>query len=126
MPSNAKKKLQSAVKSLKKSKTFIGIFSHFHKFIIKAKKFSFILICKLNIVAFYVTRKTFEIFDPSGFLKTLKCLKNDLIRKLCSFSQNKEILCDSRLKDVCPAIFAKFIKLRDSGISYFSAIKKLL
>ena len=126
MPSNAKRKLQSVVKSLKKSKTFIGIFSHFHKFIIKAKKFSFILICKFNFVAFYVTRKTFEIFDPSGFLKTLKCMKNNIIRKLLSFSVNKEILCHSRLKDVCPAIFAKFIKLRDSGISYFSAIRKLL
>ena len=126
MPSNAKRKLQSVVKSLKKSKTYVGMFSHFDKFIIKAKKFSFLLVCKMNVVAFYVTRKTFEIFDPSGFLNTLKCLKSDITCKLASFAQDKEILCNSKLKDVCPSVFTKFIKLRDSGTSYVRAIKKLL
>ena len=73
MPSNVKRKLRNAVKSLKKSKSFIGIFSQFDKFIIKAKKFSFLLVCKMNVVCFYVTQKTFEIFDPRGFMKTIKC-----------------------------------------------------
>ena len=80
----------------------------------------------MNVVAFYVTRRTFEIFDPSGFMKTLKCLKSDIICKLASFAQNKDILCDSKLKDVCPSAFAKFIKLRDFGTSYAKAMKKLL
>ena len=126
MQPNAKKKLQNALRSLKKSKTFIGVFSHFHKFVIKAKKFSFLLICKTQIVAFYVTRKTFEIFDPSGFMKTIKCLKSDIVRKLASFSHNKEILCNTKLKDVCPSIFVSFIKLRDAGFSFMTTIKKLL
>ena len=126
MPSSAKKKLRDAVKSLRQSKTFIGIFSHLHKFVIKAKKFSFILVCKFSFVAFYVTRKTFEIFDPGNFLKTMKNLKNNILRKLASFSQNKEIICNSKFKEVCPKIFATFIKLRDSGISFISAVKKLL
>ena len=88
MPSSAKKKLQSVAKSLKKSKTFVGIFSHLDKFVIKAKKFSFLLICKFNVVCFYVTRRTFEIFDPAGFLKTMKCLKSDILCKLASFAQD--------------------------------------
>ena len=80
----------------------------------------------MNIVAFYVTRKTFEIFDPSGFLKTLKCLKSSIICKLASLAQNKKIVCNSKLKDVCLTVYAKFIRLRDSGMSYFKAINKLL
>ena len=126
MPSNVKRKLRNAVKSLKKSKSFIGIFSQFDKFIIKAKKFSFLLVCKMNVVCFYVTQKTFEIFDPRGFMKTIKCLRSSLIRKLASFAQNKEIQCNSKFKDICPTLFAKFIKLRDSGVSYLTALKKLL
>ena len=125
MPS-AKKKLQNVAKSLKKSKTFVGIFSHLDKFVIKAKKFSFLLVCKFNVICFYVTKKTFEIFDPAGFLKSLRCLKSDILCKLASFSQNKEILCNSPTKKVCPSIFAAFIKLRDSGYSFLSAIKKLV
>ena len=125
MPSSAKKKLQNVAKSLKKSKTFVGIFSHLDKFVIKAKKFSFLLVCKLNIVCFYVTRRTFEIFDPAGFLRTMKCLKSEILCKLASFAQDKEVLCNSKTKEICPSIFAAFIKLRDSGHSFLSAIKKL-
>lgn len=127
MPSlMAKKKLQKIAKSLKKSKTFVGIFSHFDKFVIKAKKFSFLLICKANIVCFYVTRKTFEIFDPAGFSKIMRCLKSDIMCKLASFAQNKEVLCNTKTKEICPSMFAAFIKLRDSGHSFIASIKKIL
>ena len=126
MPRIARKKLQDVVKSLKSSRTFVGVFSHLNRFVIKAKSFSFLLVCKLNIVCFYVTRKTFEIFDPTGFLKTLKCLKKDILRKLVSFAQNKEILCNTPTKNVCPSLFASFIKMRDAGHSFILTIKELL
>ena len=126
MPSIAKKKLRSVVKSLGKSKTFVGIFSHLDKFVIKAKNFSFLLICKFNVVCFLVTRRTFEIFDPVGFLKTMKNLKSDILCKLASFAQDKKIVCNTKSKQICPSIFAAFIKLRDSGHSFMSSIKKLL
>ena len=126
MPSSVRKKLRDVEKRLKKSKTFVGIFSHLDKFIIKAKKFSFLLICKFNIVCFYVTRRSFEIFDPSGFLKTMKCLKRNILCKLASFTQNRELLCNTKTKDICPSVFAIFIKLRDAGHSFISAINKLL
>ena len=126
MPRIARKKLQDVVKSLKSSKTFVGVFSHLDKFVVKAKSFSFLLVCKLNIVCFYVTRKTFEIFDPTGFLKTLKCLKNDILRKLVSFAQNKEIMCNTPTSDVCLSLFAAFITMRDAGYNLMRTIKKLL
>ena len=126
MSRSVKKKLRGVGKSLKSSKTFVGIFSHLDRFIIKAKNFSFLLICKFNIVCFYVTKKTFEIFDPSGFLNTMKGLKQDLLCKLASFAQNKEILCNTRTKKICCSVYALFIKLRDSGLSFYDSVKKLL
>ena len=122
----AKKKLRKIGKSLKKSKTFVGVFSQFDKFVIKAKKFSFLLICKANVVCFYVTQKTFEIFDPAGFMKTMRCLQSDILCKLASFAQDKEIICNKKTKDICPSLFAAFIKLRDSGHSFMATIKKIL
>ena len=126
MSRSVKKKLRGVGKSLKSSKTFVGIFSHLDRFIIKAKNFSFLLICKFNIVCFYVTKKTFEIFDPSGFLNTMKGLKQDLLCKLASFAQNKEILCNTGTKKICCSVYALFIKLRDSGLSFYDSVKKLL
>ena len=126
MSRSVKKKLRGVGKSLKSSKTFVGIFSHPDRFIIKAKNFSFLLICKFNIVCFYVTKKTFEIFDPSGFLNTMKGLKQDLLCKLASFAQNKEILCNTGTKKICCSVYALFIKLRDSGLSFYDSVKKLL
>ena len=123
---SVKKKLRGVEKSLKPSKTFVGFFSHLDKFIIKAKTFSFILICKLKIVCFYVTQKTFEIFDPAGFLKTMKCLKQNILCKLASFAQNKQILCNTKTRNVCCSLYATFIKLRDSGLSFYNSVKKLL
>ena len=125
MSRSVKKKLRGVGKSLKSSKTFVGIFSHLDRFI-KAKNFSFLLICKFNIVCFYVTKKTFEIFDPSGFLNTMKGLKQDLLCKLASFAQNKEILCNTGTKKICCSVYALFIKLRDSGLSFYDSVKKLL
>lgn len=126
MSRSVKKKLRGVGKSLKSSKTFVGIFSHLDRFIIKAKNFSFLLICKFNVVCFYVTKKTFEIFDPSGFLNTMKGLKQDLLCKLASFAQNKEILCNTGTKKICCSVYALFIKLRDSGLSFYDSVKKLL
>ena len=126
MPRSAKRKLHDVERNLSSSKTFVGTFSYLDRFVIKAKKFSFFLICKLNIVCFYVTRKTFEIFDPNGFLDTMKHLKEKVLCKLASFAQNKEVYCNAKKKNVCSFIFASFIKLRDSGLSFFRTIKKLL
>ena len=126
MSRSVKKKLRGVGKSLKSSKTFVGVFSHLDRFIIKAKNFSFLLICKFNVVCFYVTKKTFEIFDPSGFLNTMKGLKQDLLCKLASFAQNKEILCNTGTKKICCSVYALFIKLRDSGLSFYDSVKKLL
>ena len=121
-----KKKLRKLTKDLRKSKTYVGCFSQFDNFLIKAKKYSFILVCKFHIVCFYVTEKTFEIFDPAGFLRTLKRLKLKTVRKLKSLQQNKEILCNSTTKKICSILCSKFIKLRDAGNSFTSSIKKLL
>ena len=126
MPSIAKKKLHDVVKKLKRSKTFVGIFSHLDKFIIKANRFSFLLVCKLNVVCFYITRKSFEIFDPSGFLKTMKSLKRKILCKLASLAQNKEIVCNTKVREICPSLFAKFIQFRDAGRSFLYSINKLL
>ena len=125
MPQSAKKKLRDVVKSLKSSKTFVGIFSHLDRFVIKARNFSFFLVCKTKIVCFYVTGKTFEIFDPSGFLRTIRSLKRDLLCKLASLAQNKKILCNTNIKDICYSVFALFIKFRDSGLSFYQSIKKI-
>ena len=121
-----KKKLQKITRNLRKSKTFVGCFSIFDNFLIKAKKYSFILACKYHIVCFYVTEKTFEIFDPEGFIKTLRCLKQKTVRKLKSLQHNKKIFCNSLTKKICPILCSKFIKLRDAGNSFISSIKKVL
>ena len=123
---SVKKKLLKIARSLRKSKSFVGIFSHLDDFVIKAKRFSFILVCKLNIVCFYVTEKTFEIFDPSGFLKTMRCLKRKILCKLASFARDKDFCCNDLTKTVCVSIFSQFVKLRDAGNSFFATIKKLL
>ena len=121
-----KKNLKKLTKKLSNSKTFVGCFSYLDDFIIKAKKYSFLLVCKFNVVCFYVTEKTFEIFDPAGFLETLKCLKSKIVQKLKSLKQNKKILCSPKRQDSCPTLCSKFIKLRDSGNSFITTIKKLL
>ena len=126
MPRNAKKKLRDVVKSLKPSKTFVGVFSHLDRFVIKAREFSFLLVCKTKIVCFYVTGKTFEIFDPSGFLCTIKHFKRNLLCKLASFAQNKKFMCNTKTKKICCSAFALFIKFRDSGLSFYNSIKKIL
>ena len=126
IPSNVKRKLQNVAKRLKKSITFIGCFSYLDNFVIKAKEFSFFLACKFNIVCFYVTKKTFEILDPLGFINTMKTLRSETLCKLMSFAQTKKILCNVKSKNVCPSMFEAFIKLRDSGISFVTAIKKLI
>ena len=126
MPRNAKKKLRDVVKSLKPSKTFVGVFSHLDRFVIKAREFSFLLVCKTKIVCFYVTGKTFEIFDPSGFLCTIKHFKRNLLCKLASFAQNKKFMCNTETGNICCSAFALFIKFRDSGLSFYNSIKKIL
>ena len=121
-----KKNLKKLTKKLSNSKTFVGCFSHLDNFIIKAKKYSFLLVCKFNVVCFYVTEKTFEIFDPAGFLETLKCLRSKTVQKLKSLKQHREILCNPKTQDSCPTLCANFIRLRDAGNSFMTSIKKLL
>ena len=122
--------LRKIEKFLSKSKTYLGAIylSSFEKLLVKAKKYSLVVHCDNHWFCIYSTDKTFEIFDPLGFLQKSKCfndkflsfIRSQLGRKI--LYANPKIQSDSSFS--CGYFVSFFVLSRDLGHSFNEIISK--
>ena len=122
--------LEKIEKFLKNSKTYIGCLylNSFKGLLVKSETYSIIIYCDNHWFAIFSTPKTFEIFDPLGFLQKSKCmnsifmnfLKNQLGRKI--LYANPKI--QSNKSFACGYFVSFFIVNRESGLSFNEILSK--
>ena len=102
----ARKKEKSALsrekieKFLKKSKTYLGAIyiNSFNKFLVNTKRYSLVIYCNFHWFCIYSTEKTFDIFDPLGFLQKAKCFSAKFFTFLKSHIAGKTLKCNPQIQ----------------------------
>lgn len=134
-PKNARKRekplaLRKIEKILAKSKTYLGAIylSSFKKLLIKAKKYSLIVHCNNHWFCIYSTEKTFEIFDPLGFLQKSKCFSEKFLSFIRSQIGRKILYANPKIQSdtsfACGYFVSFFVLSRDLGQSFNEIISK--
>ena len=104
-------------KLLSNSKTYLGNFyvDSFKKILLKAKNFSLVFYCQFHWFCVYSTKKTFEIFDPIGFLTKKKCFGRNFLDFLRAHMKNKVVYANPRIQSdksfLCGLYVIFFIKM---------------
>jgi len=113
---------------LKSSPTYLGaIYSDSFKHLtVKHNRFSIVVYCKHHWFCLYCTAKTFEIFDPLGFLQKIHCTPQSFFHFLQSHIQGKVLYSNPQIQakkaNTCGYYVILFICLRDMGYSYFDIL----
>jgi len=113
---------------LKTSPTYIGaVYSDsFKNLIIKENTFSIVVYCKHHWLCLYCTSKSFEIFDPLGFLQKRKCTPSTFFNFLRSHIQSKILYSNPQIQsknsNACGYYVILFLCMRDLGYSFFDIL----
>lgn len=113
---------------LKTSPIYIGaVFSDsFKNLIIKKEVFSLVVHCKSHWLCLYCTSKTFEIFDPLGFLQKKNCSPSPFFTFLRSHVQGKILYSNPQIQsknsNTCGFYVIIFLRMRELGYSYFDIL----
>ena len=122
--------LRKIEKFLSKSKTYLGAIylSSFEKLLVKAKKYSLIVHCNNHWFCIYSTEKTFEIFDPLGFLQKSKCFTEKFLKFLRAQLGQKILYANPKIQSdssfACGYFVSFFVLSRDVGHSFNEIISK--
>ncbi len=121
---------ESIEKYLRKSRTFLGTINidSFNKLLIKSKTFSLVLYCNFHWFCVYSTKKTFEIFDPMGFLQKRKCITKKFFKFLKTHLVGKIFYCNPKIQSdqssLCGFYVIFYIYMRDLGHSFIDILRK--
>ena len=122
--------LRKIEKFLSKSKTYLGAIylSSFKKLLVKAKKYSLIVYCNNHWFCIYSTEKTFEIFDPLGFLQKSKCFSEKFLKFIRAQLGQKILYANPKIQSdssfACGYFVSFFVLSRDIGHSFNEIISK--
>ena len=122
--------LRKIEKYLASSKTYIGAFhlDSFKKLLVKMKRFSAIFYCNFHWFCVYSTEKTFEIFDPLGFLQKSKCLTKKFFKFIKTFITGKIFHSNPQIQSndsfLCGYYVIFYIYMRDMGHSFSDILRK--
>ena len=117
-------------KFLKKSKTYLGAIyiNSFNKFLVNTKRYSLVIYCNFHWFCIYSTEKTFEIFDPLGFLQKAKCFSAKFFTFLKSHIAGKTLKCNPQIQSresfFCGYYVVFYIYMRDLGHSFIDILNK--
>ena len=117
-------------KLISKSQTYIGAIylDSFKKLIVKAKTFSIIVYCDNHWFCIFSTPKTFEIFDPLGFLQKSKCINQIFMKFLKTQLGQKILYANPKIQSdksfACGYFVSFFILNRESGLSFNEILAK--
>ena len=122
--------LRKIEKFLSKSKTYLGAIylSSFEKLLVKAKKYSLIVHCNNHWFCIYSTEKTFEIFDPLGFLQKSKCFSEKFLKFIRAQLGQKILYANPKIQSdssfACGYFVSFFVLSREIGHSFNEIISK--
>ena len=111
-------------KHVKTCSTYIGaIFDDaFKNLLVKADRFSLLILCKFHWFTIHSTKDTFEIFDPLGFLRKRKCYGQGLINFIKTHSEGKVFYANPQLQRssslFCGYYAIFFIRMRELGLTF--------
>lgn len=122
--------LRKIEKILSKSKTYLGAIylSSFKDLLVKAKKYSLIIFCDNHWFCIFSTEKTFEIFDPLGFLQKSKCFSVEFLAFIRAQIGRKILYSNPKVQGdqsfSCGYFVCFFILSRELGHSFNEIISR--
>ena len=122
--------LYSIEKLISDSTTYIGSFylTAFRNLLIKAKTYSIVVHCDNHWFCLFSTPKTFEIFDPLGFLQKSECLSSTFIQFLKTQLGKKVLYANPQVQSnksfACGYFVSFFIVNREAGLSFNEIMSK--
>ena len=122
--SEKRQSLREIEKYLRNSITYMGavFVKSFKKLLVKAEKYSLIVYCDFHWFCVYSTKKSFEIFDPLGFLQKSKCITNKFFTFLKSHTSGKTLFCNPKIQSdsskLCGFYSVFYIYMRELGHSF--------
>lgn len=117
-------------KFLAKSKTFLGTIylSSFNQLLVKAKTFSLIVHCSNHWFCIFSTEKSFEIFDPLGFLQKAKCFNEAFLNFVKTHIGRKVLYANPKIQsdssNACGYFVCFFLINRELGLSFNEILSK--
>ena len=111
-------------KHIKNCSTYLGaIFEDsFKNLLVKAERFSLLILCKFHWFTIHSTKDTFEIFDPLGFLRKRECYGQGLINFIKPHSKGKVFYANPQLQRssslYCGYYAIFFIRMRELGLTF--------
>ena len=115
---------------ISKSKTYLGslFLDSFQGLLIKSETYSIVIFCDGHWFCIYSTPKTFEIFDPLGFLQKSSCFNSIFLSFLKTQLGRKILYANPKLQSdqsfACGYFVSFFILNRDSGLSFNEILSK--
>ena len=122
--------LKKIEKILARSKYYLGAvyLSSFKNLLIKAKKFSLIVYCNNHWFCIFSSEKTFEIFDPLGFLQKSKCFSVEFLSFIRAQVGQKILYSNPKIQSddsyACGYFVCFFLLSRELGHSFNEIISK--
>ena len=115
---------------LKSSKTYLGAFylDSFKNYLIKTEKYSLVIYCNFHWFCIFVSKNSFEIFDPLGFLKKKDCFSNSFLNFIKIHLGSKVLYANPKLQsdqsNACGYFVIFFILNRELGYSFNEILSK--
>ena len=122
--------LRKIEKILSRSRYYLGAIylSSFKKLLIKAKKYSLIVYCDNHWFCIFSSEKTFEIFDPLGFLQKSKCFSEQFLTFIKGQIGQKILYSNPKIQSdnssACGYFVCFFLLSRELGHSFNEIISK--
>lgn len=122
--------LRQIERFISKSKTYLGslYLDSFKGLLIKAENYSVIIFCDGHWFCIFSTLKTFEIFDPLGFLQKSECINKNFMNFLKTQLGRKILYANPKIQSdksfACGYFVSFFILNRESGLSFNEVLSK--
>lgn len=122
--------LKDIERFLKKSRTYLGaiFIDSFKNLLVKVEDYSVIVYCNSHWFCIFVTKHTFEIFDPTGFLQKSKCIGKKFLSFLKVHIKGKILYCNPKIQSdssqYCGLYVIFFIRMREMGHTFFDILRK--
>ena len=122
--------LKKIEKILSRTKYYLGAIylSSFKDLVVKAKKYSLIIHCDNHWFCIFSSEKTFEIFDPLGFLQKSKCFSDKFLSFIRAQIGSKILYSNPKIQSdhssACGYFVCFFLLSRELGHSFNEIISK--
>lgn len=122
--------LEQIERFLSDSTTYIGSFylDSFKNLLLKSRTYSIVIYCQHHWFCIFSTPRSFEIFDPLGFLQKSECI-NDIFMQFLKLQMGKKVLyanpkIQSDKSFACGYFVIFFILNREAGLSFNEILSK--